>query len=184
MEMGRGTVIFACVVVTIAVGFIVLFAWIAMNREDFGAEHLFRTYPGLIVAMSAGFFGATFSMLWNSRDRASQGTLEDLSAACSWTTLTVRGAVGLGAAAILYFFFRSGLIDGNLWPDIDKLGFDMLGEPGEDGEVDLGRQLVANKDWCLLIIWCFLAGFSETMVPNILVQTEGRNQATQAGSGR
>jgi hypothetical protein len=126
--------------------------------------------------MSAGFFGATFSMLWNSRNRASQGTLEDLSAACSWTTLTVRGAVGLGAAAILYFFFRSGLLDGNLWPDINELGFDMLGETKEGEKVDLERQLVANEDLCLLIIWCFLAGFSETLVPNILVQTEKASQ--------
>ena len=143
--------------------FLSTFSMVASSRQEFSAEHLFRTYPGLIVAMASGFFGATFSMLLQSRNRASQGTLEDLSAASSWTTLTVRGAVGLGAAAILCtFFFRSGLIDGNLWPDIDKLGFDMLGEVKEGDKVDLARQLVANEDWCLLIIWCFVAGFSET----------------------
>ena len=122
--------------------------------------------------MASGFFGATFSMLLQSRKRASEGSLEDLSAASSWTTLTVRASVGLGAAAILYFFFRSGLLEGSLWPDLSKLEF----HPGE-----LVREsLVPNRHWCLLIIWCFIAGFSETFVPNILTQTEAKSETGPA----
>src|SRR5205085_2549579 len=92
-------------------------------------------------------------------------TLEDLLTACSWRTLIVRGSVGLGGAAIFYFFFRSRLLEGNLWPNLTKLGFEPLVSAGPDG-------LVPNQDWCLLVIWCFLAGFSETLVPSILSNTE------------
>ena len=122
-------------------------------------------YPGLIVGLASGFFGATFSMLLHTQRRTSEGTLEDLHSACAWRTLIVRGSVGLGGAAILYFFFRSGLLAGNLWPDLSKLGYEALAGVGSDG-------LVPNQHWCLLVIWCFLGGFSETLVPNILTKTE------------
>jgi hypothetical protein len=130
-----------------------------------GAAFWFRMYPGLIVALASGFFGATFSMLLHTQRRTSEGTLEDLSGACAWRTLFVRASVGLGGAAILYFFFRSGLLAGNLWPDLSKLGYDALVSGSADG-------LVPNQQWCLLVIWCFLGGFSETLVPNILTKTE------------
>lgn len=130
-----------------------------------GAGFWFRTYPGLIVALASGFFGATFSMLLHTQRRTSEGTLEDLSSACSWRTLIVRGSVGLGGAAILYFFFRSGLLEGNLWPDLSLLAYEPLASSSSNG-------LVPNQQWCLLVIWCFLGGFSETLVPNILTKTE------------
>jgi hypothetical protein len=130
-----------------------------------GAVFWFRMYPGLIVALACGFFGATFSMLLQTQRRTSEGTLEDLSSACSWRTLMVRCSVGLGGAAILYFFFRSGLLTGSLWPDLSKLGYEAL----EKGSPDA---LVPNQHWCLLVIWCFLGGFSETLVPNILTKAQ------------
>ena len=157
---------------------LVLFAMIAGHMKEFGASSLFQTYPGLIVAMASGFLGATFSMLLQSRNRASEGTLDDVSAASSWRTLTVRGSVGLGGAVILYFFFRSGLLDGNLWPDLNELGFDQLVEKVGENQIPFGLWVVPNEDWCLLIIWCFIAGFSETFVPNILVQTQARSTTT------
>jgi hypothetical protein len=124
----------------------------------------FRSYPGLLIAMSAGFLGATFSMLIQNQRRVSEGSLEHLNVASSWHTLIVRGSVGLGGAAILYFFFESGLLGGSLWPDLNELDFVEV-----KGFKEL---LVPNKNWCLLIIWCFLAGFSETLVPTILQDTE------------
>ena len=138
----------------------------SVSDVQYGAAFPFRTYPGLMVALSAGFFGATFSMLLQTQRRTSEATtLDALRTASSWRTLIVRGSVGLGAAAILYFFFRSGLMEGNLWPDLRQLGFDALAGRGPDG-------LVPNQHWCLLVIWCFLAGFSETLVPSILSKTE------------
>jgi uncharacterized integral membrane protein len=141
---------------------------VAQQKFDFP----FVTYPGILVAMSSGFLGATFSMLIQNQRRVSEGTLEDLDAASNWHTLIVRGSVGLGAAVILYFFFESGLLEGSLWPDLQKLAFNNL-ESTRSAGVD-----VPNQHWCLLVIWCFLAGFSETLVPNILKRTEEKSSAT------
>lgn len=146
----------------------VLLLLLALNVAASDAERLwgfaFRTYPGLVVALASGFFGATFSMLLQTQRRTAAASLDDLSSASSWRTLMVRSSVGLGGAAILYFFFRSGLLGGNLWPDLSKLSF----EPLENATL----ALVPNQHWCLLVIWCFLGGFSETLVPNILTRTE------------
>ncbi len=160
----------------IVAGFVLaLLLWVLVQAypaspQEHGPLVLFRTYPGLIVAMVSGFFGATFSMLVQSSRRATEGTLEDLSGACAWQTLIVRGCVGVGAAAILYFFFRSGLLEGSLWPKLNELQYDPL----KDGV----KGLVPNKDWCLLVIWSFLGGFSETLVPNILSKTEQKATAS------
>lgn len=142
----------------------------AAAGEQSGAVSLFRTYPGLIVALASGLFGATFSMLLQTQRRTSEAGLEDLSSASAWRTLMVRASVGLGGASILYFFFRSGLLEGSLWPDLSELGYDAL-----NGSA-LG--IVPNKHWCLLIIWCFLGGFSETLVPNLLTRTEQKASAS------
>jgi hypothetical protein len=125
-------------------------------------------YPGLVLAMAAGLFGATFSMLVQIQQRTSQGTLDDIQSAASWHSLIVRCSFGLGAAAILYFFFESGLLEGSLWPSIDNLEF----VESKTGNL----QRVPNKDWCLLVIWSFLAGFSENFVPTILIRTEAKEQ--------
>lgn len=145
---------------------ICLFALLVLSAWK-GVAFPFRSYPGLLIAMSAGFLGATFSMLIQSQRRVSEGSLEDLNVASSWHTLIVRGSVGLGGAVILYFFFESGLLEGSLWPNLEKLDF---------AEVEGAAGLrIPNQHWCLLVIWCFLAGFSETLVPTILQDTEHKS---------
>jgi len=41
-----------------------------------GWAFLFRTYPGLIVALASGFFGATFSMLLQTQRRTTEASLD------------------------------------------------------------------------------------------------------------
>jgi hypothetical protein len=142
----------------------ILFFLILMFVMMFSINSAFKTYPGILIAMSSGFLGATFSMLIQNQERVSKGSLEDLTAASSWHALIVRGSVGLGAAVILYFFFESGLLEGSLWPNLKELGYNSIKL--------LEHTNVPNKHWCLLIIWCFLAGFSESLVPNMLHKTE------------
>lgn len=148
----------------LAVLLLVLVLNVAASKDEHAWGFVFRTYPGLVVALASGFFGATFSMLLQTQRRTTAASLDDLSSASSWRTLMVRSSVGLGGAAILYFFFESGLLEGSLWPDLKQLSYLPLNS--SDGG------LVPNQHWCLLIIWCFLGGFSETLVPNILIKTE------------
>lgn len=147
---------------------VVLLGWLIDESAEPKVDTvLFRSYPGLLVAMASGLFGATFSMLVKYRTRAAQGSEDDLQAALAWYTLITRASVGLGASAVLYFFFESGLLNGTLWPNLAQLKFEI--SPVGSGNASA---VVPNKDWCLLVIWTFLAGFSESFVPNILTQTE------------
>lgn len=130
----------------------------------------FQSFPGIWIAMSAGFLGAMFSMLIKNRKRISEGSLEELTAVSSFPNLIVRGSVGLGAGVILYFFFDTGLLVDDLWPRLEELGFNPV--------VNYKGLEVPNEDLCLLVIWCFLAGFSENLVPGMLQKTEQKASTT------
>jgi hypothetical protein len=141
-----------------AVFVLILFAPVLPTVKEYGVPY--GNYPGLILAMISGAFGASFSMLVQTQRRGSEGTLEDIRTAGNWKTLLIRSAFGFGAASILYFFFNSGLLEGSLWPKLDGIKF---------------SSPVPSRDLCLLVIWSFVAGFSENFVPNILVKTEQRS---------
>ena len=137
---------------------------------------------GLLVAMATGLLGASFFMMIQLQQRISEGTLAD--ARDMWTTplLILRCIVGIGAASVLYFFFKSGLLEGNLWPDLSKLGFERVAPAAGSKEPNLlfskTNKVIPAEDFALLIVWSFIAGYSQTLVPNLLLQTEGRAKGT------
>jgi hypothetical protein len=134
---------------------------------------------GLVIAMASGLFGASFFMMVELQRRIAQGGVADVRDMWTVPMLLLRCIVGVGAASILYFFFRSGLLEGSLWPDLGALGFQpvarvMDGEGREIGYLNAGRKIVPNTAFALLIVWSFIAGYSQTLVPNLLLSTEGR----------
>lgn len=136
----------------------------------------------LWTALTAGFFGAMFSRLtflqsnWNL---LSLGALRD--ARDIWSIL-LRGAVGMTGAVVVYYFLLAGVVDGALFPKFDQIGLQQLYVPAratatEAGAADpLGpvplRLILPNTHLALLVVWSFLAGFSERLVPSILQSTE------------
>jgi hypothetical protein len=134
---------------------------------------------GLVIAMASGLFGASFFMMVELQRRIAQGGVADVRDMWTVPMLLLRCIVGVGAASILYFFFRSGLLEGSLWPDLGVLGFQPVA-PAVDGEgrevayLNAGRRIVPNTAFALLIVWSFIAGYSQTLVPNLLLSTEGR----------
>lgn len=130
---------------------------------------------GLIIAVVTGFLGSTFFMLVQLQTRLSEGGLTDARDMWTFRMILVRCIVGVGAASILYFFFKTGLLDGSLWPDLQAQGFQKLVFSVNDGEIELSdRYYVPNGNMALLIVWSFIAGYSQTLVPNLLLNTEGR----------
>jgi hypothetical protein len=132
---------------------------------------------GLTIAMVSGLFGATFFMLIQLQSRLSEGGLADVRDMWTFPMLLLRCIVGVGAAAILYFLFKSGLLSGTIWPNLDGLGFVEVTRH-EVAYLDNGRRVVPNQQYALLIVWSFIAGYSQTLVPNLLITTEARTNST------
>ena len=139
-------------------------AYIVLSKSAYGDLHL------LIFAALAGTWGATFSMLGSLKSRLTASELDDMKLMLPWVMLLSRVLIGTGAGCILYFFLRSGLLGGSAFPALTILDT---------------AEVVPRKDLALLIIWCFIAGFSEKLVPSILEKTESRAGSTApAGSDR
>ncbi len=116
-------------------------------------EHFLALLAGI-----AGLWGAAFSMLTSLQSRIELCSFDDLKLARSWGMLFARLLVGAGAAGILYFFIVSELIDGQAFPETQTL---------LEGQT-------ANGELAKLVVWCFLAGFSEKLVPGLLAKTESK----------
>jgi hypothetical protein len=117
-----------------------------------------RNDPELLgIVASAGFWGATFSMIIGLKERLDASDLDALKVMRSTWLLLARALIGVGAALILYFFLQSGVLAGSAFP-----------------EVIHGGVVLSGKNLALLIAWSFIAGFSEKLVPNLLAKTEGR----------
>jgi hypothetical protein len=112
----------------------------------------------LLLAGLAGGWGAGFSMLASLKGRLDAAELDDLKLMKSRWILWSRPLIGVGAACILYFFLVSGLLTGSAFPDL----------------VGPESKPISRSDAALLVVWCFLAGFSERLVPALLAKTEGR----------
>jgi hypothetical protein len=172
-------------------------------------------FSGFCLAISAGLVGASFSTLIRRSKIADANTIEMVKAGTSFPMIFLRLGAGAGAAAILYFFFEAGLIDGTVFPNLKLVGFSSidvatvandldaaLAEAGalvatmqdaSPANADLVKlaehvatmekalgdhpnqalsRFVPNPDLSLLIVWSYLAGFSEQFVPMILGRVE------------
>lgn len=121
----------------------------------------------ILTAIAAGWMGASFSMLLNLRKRLGDSKLEDLRVQKSFGFITSRIFIGIGAALILFYFFQASMLQGNMLP---KLG-NVLDPVCNHSEINL-KTIVNQKDHASLIVWCFLAGFSESFVPALLSKTQ------------
>lgn len=117
-----------------------------------------NAYYYLYVAVAAGCWGASFSMLISLKERLKNSGLDDLRILRSLGFVLSRLVIGIGAALILYFFLGASILEGSIFPQLDSFNSD--------------------KDFALLVIWSFIAGFSEKFVPGLLTKTEQKVQSS------
>jgi hypothetical protein len=140
-------------------GFCVLAGLAYLQRWEFTSGDIRLLYAAGVV----GTWGATFSMLTGLQGSIEKSAIYDLNVMRSVTMVTARALVGAGAACILYLFFHSGFLSGSAFPNL-------TGSTAcrTDGATDcLKMSMVA-----LLMVWCFVAGFSEKLVPGLLARAE------------
>jgi hypothetical protein len=122
----------------------------------------------LYTALSMGFLGAFFSRLI-LLERSSHISLDEILLQQERSYNYLRAGFGTCGALIVYFFLRSGIVSGAVFPVFENIAVEAI-RPESDTAVPM--LLVPSKDLALLMVWCFLAGFSEALVPTILKKTE------------
>jgi hypothetical protein len=138
--------------------------------------------------LSAGLMGAFFSrLLYIQRGSETLG-LEELESAKAWRSILLRGAVGMLGALIVFYALDSGLITGKLIPVMSGAALYYVPVASANLPDNAVFALVLpTPDLALLVVWCFVAGFSERVVPDILSAAEGQFIAASAnrtpGSG-
>ncbi|SFH14349.1 hypothetical protein [Methylobacterium gossipiicola] len=138
----------------------------------------------LYACMTSGIFGALFSRLlylqmnWNA---LSIGGLKD---AREFTSILLRACVGMTGAVVVSFFLQSNVIGGGLFPEFREIGLEhaVYEAKNRDGTPGLLKLMLIypSKALALLVVWSFLAGFSERLVPSLLQDTESKVKTAPA----
>jgi hypothetical protein len=139
----------------------------------------------LWIAGLAGTWGATFSMLVTLKSRLGDSKFDDLKSMKTWSVLLSRSAIGAGAACILFFFLLSGLLGGSAFPSLARPREATAASaaastepptttPPQGTSIPATPKPLEPTDLALLIVWCFIAGFSEQLIPGLLATTEAR----------
>jgi hypothetical protein len=131
--------------------------------------HKWVGFP-LFACLSAGLFGSYFSRLLYIQQYSKTLSYDELVVTPDIVAIIVRGSVGICGAALLYFFLHAGIIEGPFIPDFSKFAMQLTPET----PAQYPRLLMVNNQLALLIVWSFLAGFSERLVPSVLATTESK----------
>src|SRR5262249_3082766 len=123
----------------------------------------------LWTALTSGLLGAFFSRLITVQRQFASMTLEDVFLHRELSYSLLRAGVGVCGALIVYFFLQSGIVNGALFPEFPKIAIEWVQPP--DGALPM-IFVSPSKALALLTFWCFLAGFSEALVPSILSNAE------------
>ncbi len=170
---------------------VIPYAWIYFRSFQNHVDLRFWASLPLYTVLTVGAFGAYFSRLIEILQSGDRLSIRELQSSKSWSSLFLRGAVGMCGALVVFFFLKSGLIGGGIFPDFKQLGFDFADYPafddaGKAGKIsaeNIMRTIEPSKNLALLAMWSFLAGFSERLVPTILSQTEASFANTASGAG-
>jgi hypothetical protein len=164
----------------------------------------------LTVAL-AGTMGGCVSMLQRIQSTPSEGdALFNLAALNNgWTGLSLSPLYGGIFASLLFVLFAAGVLKGSVFPEIHTPGKSVLADVSAPSQPESQSPSSANLSatrestvevlriktfltqtgpvdgvsYALLIVWSFLAGFAERLVPDTLNRLVTKNEAIQGSNG-
>ncbi len=101
----------------------------------------------------------------------------------SWYAILLIPLYGGIFALLLYVIFLSGLLEGHLFPEFYVPEFSK--PPSQVDVIVFLKETVprSGHDLAKLIFWCFLAGFSERLVPQIIARVSRSIDSDAEGQG-
>jgi hypothetical protein len=157
---------------------IVPYVLLSLNYDD-GEVGPWWSHLMLYTAVVSGGLGAFFSRLIVLQRDWPTMALEEVCLHNEWPYALLRAGVGMCGALILYYFLVSGLIEGSMFPQMGKVAINLL--VVEPPGVHMAFA-TPSRDFALLTVWCFLAGFSELLVTGLLAKTERQFCMPSAGA--
>jgi len=138
-----------------------------------GALFMVRSVADLVVylllhAITSGTLGASYSTLTSIKSHTEDIPVERIQTLCSKGYLLSRILIGLCAALVLLFFFHSGVLESSLLPNLNSESIKNI----DLNQTQFIHFFILNKNFALLTVYCFLAGFSEKLVPSLLSRVE------------
>lgn len=132
----------------------------------------------MIFALMIGGIGACVSFFLRF---PKLGKVELEFMVTSWWSVVVPILIGLIMGGFIYIVFFAGILtgDGGMGLFTSNL-FPLFTSPqvseGEPLNIKIAMEIrpVSVQDFGKLLVWCFLAGYSERLVPNILQNLERR----------
>lgn len=132
---------------------------------------VFHWIPVLVVTLACGVLGGFISL---QRRLKTFGVPDLHLLAESWYYTLLAPSTGGFLAVVLYAVFISELLKGGLFPAFTLDASDAA-KPGTVVFQDIMLvHAVTVQDYAKLLVWSFIAGFSEKFVINILGQFHGR----------
>jgi hypothetical protein len=128
----------------------------------------------LLIAACFGMLGAYFSRMLSFQTKLASIGFDDVMNLYVWRMLAIRLLFGIIGAIVFYYILYAGFLGGGVFPEPKSL--EAIAK-----EHDAVTKLPAG-DFAKLLIWFFLSGFSERLVPDALERTEAQSKPKAAGS--
>ena len=137
--------------------------------------------PLLLLIMMCGMLGALFSALTRlyKVDDVAIAIISPVVASLGRTHLAIYAAVppivGAIASVVLYIAFAADVLQGVMFP---RIACRAAGETGCADLYGILQNFVPKEptDYCKALIWGFIAGFSERLVPDTLQMLAAKQQ--------
>ena len=129
-------------------------------------------FPPLVYVIVSGSIGSLVSLIRRLQNSAGTDTnaLNYLDLKYDRLSIYLTPAYGMIFSVILFLFFTSGLLTGDVFPSImTPKDFEEESDVWEVmSNFVIGTYPLTGKDCAKMIIWSFIAGFAEQFVPDTL----------------
>lgn len=211
-ELTRNAVLLTGVVVMFLALLILINVGLVGLTTRFSNDEYSVVFVTVLTVILAGLIGGCVSMLQRIQSAPSEGdALFNLAALTNgWRGIILSPLYGGIFASLLFVLFAAGVLNGSIFPVISTpksefetalpnpsptaspalstearpvaLAKPLMKEPIQIREFLKKTGPVDGTSYALLIVWSFLAGFAERLVPDTLNRLVAKNQAIQGNN--